>query len=74
MHGKEHRDLFHLETWADRKEIANFLGDCFRSRDWEVYVTDLTKGAGTPEIRTFSAVLIGGPVYRERYLSPSAGS
>jgi len=62
--------IYYASKHGQTEKIANFLGDCFRSRDWEVYVTDLDKGAGTPDIRTFSAVLIGGPVYRERYPSP----
>jgi len=61
--------IYYASKHGQTEKIATFLGDCFRSRDWEVYVTDLDKGAGTPEIRTFCAVLIGGPVYRERYPS-----
>ena len=62
--------IYYASKHGQTEKIANFLGDCFCSRDWEVYVTDLARGAGTPEISTFSAVLIGGPVYRERYPSP----
>jgi len=64
--------IYYASKHGQTEKIANFLGDCFRSRDWEVYVTDLDKGAGTPEISTFSVVLIGGPVYRERYPRPLA--
>ena len=42
------------------RAIAHFLGECFTSRGWDVYVTDLQDGApGTPEVGNFSAVLIG---------------
>ena len=50
------------------EKIAHFLGECFTSRGWDVYVTDLKHGAaGTPEVGNFSAVLIGAPMYMHRY-------
>jgi len=62
--------IYYASRHGQTEKIAHFLGDCFRSRDWEVYVTDLDQGAGTPDVSTFSAVLVGGPIYRERYPSP----
>jgi menaquinone-dependent protoporphyrinogen oxidase len=61
--------IYYASKHGQTEKIANFLGDCFRSRDWEVYVTNLQRSAGTPHVANFSAVLIGGPVYRERYPS-----
>ena len=65
--------IYYASKHGQTEKIAHFLGDCFRSRDWEVYVTNLQERAGTPDVSIFSAVLVGGPVYREHYPS-SLGS
>jgi menaquinone-dependent protoporphyrinogen IX oxidase len=59
--------IYDVSKHGQTRKIAHFLGDCFRARDWDVYVTDLGDRSGTPEVSAFSAVLIGAPVYMERY-------
>jgi len=60
--------IYFSSKHGQTEKIAHFLGECFTSRGWDVYVTDLKRGAaGMPEVRNFSAVLIGAPMYMHRY-------
>jgi menaquinone-dependent protoporphyrinogen oxidase len=59
--------IYYVSKHGQTQKIAQFLGECFRDRDWDVYVTDLHDGAGTPQVSSFSAVLVGAPIYMKRY-------
>lgn len=60
--------IYFSSRHGQTEKIAHFLGECFTSRGWDVYVTDLhDHAAGTPEVTNFSAVLIGAPMYMHRY-------
>jgi menaquinone-dependent protoporphyrinogen oxidase len=70
-HMEKNIGIYFTSRHGQTDKIAHFLGECFASRGWEVYVTDLRDGAaGTPEVSNFSAALIGAPLYLQRY--PSA--
>lgn len=60
--------IYYASKHGQTDKIAHFLGECFTIREWEVYVTDLDdSAAGTPDVSNFSAVLIGAPIYMQRY-------
>ncbi len=59
--------IYYVSKHGQTEKIAHFLGECFGGLGWDVYVTDLRSDSGTPDVSSFSAVLVGAPVYMERY-------